>query len=130
VNDQTDSFKLRNGQRVLWGVISGLALLVVATLMVVANVGQLPAENLLLTRYTPVRHHGLAFGIKFVLAFGVAPLAVQFVAWMYRISGDSYWIFVSLAGFAALAFLAAAFLPAHVRPAEAAAALAARGPLD
>jgi len=110
--------------------LSGVALVIVAALMVVANVGQLPAENLLLTRYTPARHHGLAFGLKFVLAFGVAPLAVQFVAWVYRVSGDSYWIFTSLAGFAALAFLAAALLPAQVRRSDAAAALAARGPLD
>lgn len=110
--------------------LSGLALVVVAALMVVANVGQLPAENLLLTRYTPARHHGLAFGLKFVLAFGVAPLAVQFVAWVYRVSGDSYWIFTALAGFAALAFFAAVLLPAQVRRSELAAAVAARGPLD
>jgi len=110
--------------------MSGYALIVVAVLMVVANVGQLPAENLLLTRYTPARHHGLAFGIKFVLAFGVAPLAVQFVAWVYRVNGDSYWIFVTLAGCASLAFLAAILLPSDVKRSEAAAALAARGPLN
>ena len=43
----------------------------------VVGVIALPAENMLLARYTPESRHGLVFGIKFVLAFGAAPLAVQ-----------------------------------------------------
>jgi hypothetical protein len=72
---------------------------------------QIPSENLLLARYTPARHQGLAFGSKFILSFGVAPLGVQLVALAYGWSTDFHWLFLMLAGFAATAFLAAMLLP-------------------
>jgi len=92
--------------------LGGVPLVLVAAFMVMANVAQLPAENMLLARYTPARHHGLAFGVKFVLAFGVAPLAVQFVAFVHRNTGEFFWVFSVLAFLAACAWLAAMFLPA------------------
>jgi FSR family fosmidomycin resistance protein-like MFS transporter len=90
---------------------SGFPLLVVAALMVFTQSLQIPAENLLLARYTPARHRGLAFGAKFILSFGVAPLGVQLVALAYGWSTDFHWLFLMLAGFAATAFLAALLLP-------------------
>ena len=90
---------------------SGFPLLMVAALMVFTQSLQIPAENLLLARYTPARHRGLAFGAKFILSFGVAPLGVQLVALAYGWSTDFHWLFLMLAGFAATAFLAALLLP-------------------
>jgi MFS transporter, FSR family, fosmidomycin resistance protein len=90
---------------------SGFPLLVVAALMVFTQSLQIPSENLLLARYTPARHQGLAFGSKFILSFGVAPLGVQLVALAYGWSTDFYWLFLMLGGFAATAFLAALLLP-------------------
>lgn len=90
---------------------SGLVLLVVAMLMVSANAGALPAENMLLAQYTPANRHGLAFGAKFVLAFGAGPLAVQLVSFVQSSTGDFYWLFITLSGFAAIALVAAALLP-------------------
>jgi len=91
--------------------LGGLPLLVVATIMVMAGVGALPAENMLLARYTPQSHHGLVFGIKFVLAFGAAPLAVQLVATITGRTGDFYWVYALLAAFALVAVCAALLLP-------------------
>ncbi len=78
---------------VLWLVAqSGGALLVVAAAVaVVLNVGALPAENMLLAGATPPGRHGLAFGIKFVLAFGAAPVRDQAGRLLRRLAG---WVLV------------------------------------
>ena len=95
--------------------LGGWTLLLVVMLMVSANAGALPAENMLLARYTPPGRHGLAFGAKFVLAFGAAPLAVQLVSYIQGNTGGFYWLFISMAGLAGVALLAAIMLP---RPEE------------
>jgi MFS family permease len=91
--------------------LSGLPLVLIATFMVMSGAAQLPAENMLLARYTPARRHGLAFGLKFVLSFGAAPFAVQLVAIVSGRTGGFYWVFAALSGVALLAFATAAFLP-------------------
>jgi len=91
--------------------LGGLPLVGGAALMVVFSVGALPAENMLLARYAPARHHGLAFGVKFILTFGSAPLSLMIVSWVNRLTGDFYWLFAGLAGVIALAALAALMLP-------------------
>ena len=96
--------------------LGGLSLVVIATIMVMASVGVLPAENMLLAKYTPTHRHGLAFGLKFALGFGAAPLAVQLVAFVNGRTGGFYWVFASLAIFGTLAFLAASLLPNEKRP--------------
>jgi hypothetical protein len=93
------------------GLFSGLPLLVLATMTVMLGAGALPAENLLLNRYSPEKHRGLAFGIKYVIAFGSAPIALQLVAQMNARTGEFLWLFVSLAILAAVAAFAAVLLP-------------------
>lgn len=100
---------------VLASSLAGVPLLVTATAMVFAGNLQIPAENLLLARYTPGRHRGLAFGAKFILSFGVAPLAVQMVATFYGWGSGFQWLFVTLGGLALLAFAAALLLPSERR---------------
>jgi len=103
----------------------GLPLLATAGLMVLFSIGALPAENMLLARHAPEKHHGLAFGVKFVLAFGAAPLALFLVSTIYRATGGFYWLFVALSGVAFTCFLATLLLPGRraatavsVEPAE------------
>lgn len=91
--------------------ISGTVLAIVATLMVVANVGALPAENLLLAYYAPSGHHGLVFGLKFVIAFSAAPLAIQLIAFILERTGDFYYLFITLAIFALCSFVASLAIP-------------------
>lgn len=92
-------------------VSSGAVLLLIAVMMVSSNAGALPAENMLLAKYTPSNRHGLAFGAKFVLAFGAGPLAVQLVSYVQGYTGEFFWLFMMLSGFALIAFIAASFLP-------------------
>ena len=92
--------------------VSGSLPLVIAVMMnVVVSTAILPAENMMLARFSPEKHRSLSFGIKYVFAFGSAPLAVQFVSYVHGETGDFYWLFMALAGMAAAAFAAAVLLP-------------------
>ncbi len=102
----------------------GLPLVVLAALSVLLTTAPLPAENMLLARFTPPRHHGLAYGVKFVLAFGTAPLSILLVSKVQARTGEFFWLFLALAGFAVVATLAALLLPGEARR-RAAPALAA-----
>lgn len=93
------------------GLFTGMPLLVLATMTVLLGAGALPAENLLLNRYSPEKHRGLAFGIKYVIAFGSAPLALLLVAKMNALTGEFVWLYVSLAALASVATVAALLLP-------------------
>jgi len=83
---------------------SGLGFIGIAMLAVMMNLAQLPAENMLLARFTPERHHGLAFGVKFVLAFGAAPVAILLLSKVWAVTGDFEYLFL---GFGAMALLIA-----------------------
>ncbi len=93
----------------------GLPLILAAVLSVMMSTAVLPAENMLLARFTPQRHRNLAFGIKFVLAFGVAPLSIWFVSWTKGATGEFTLLFFVLAAFSGLGFLAAVLLPGELR---------------
>lgn len=99
---------------------SGLPLIAAAMLVVVLNASALPAENMLLARFTPERHRNLAFGVKFVLAFSTAPLALWLVSATKQHTGEFVWLFTALAALAAVAFMAATLLPGEGRAAPAA----------
>lgn len=95
----------------LMAVLLDLPLVVAAAAVVIASQVQIPAENLLLARYTPDKHRGLAFGAKFILSFGAGPLAVQLAAVFYERTGEFVLLYATLAGLSFLAFLAALLLP-------------------
>ncbi len=94
---------------------AGLPLIAVAMLTVTLSTVALPAENMLLASYTPARHHSLAFGVKFVLAFGTAPLALYVVARIQALTGEFVWLFALMAGLALSCTLAAFLLPGRWR---------------
>lgn len=94
-----------------------IMLLTAATMMVVLNSSALPSENMLLSQYTPERHQGLAFGIKFILAFGAAPLGVKLISWVREATGSFEWLILGLAAMAAVAVLVVLFLPSD-KPAK------------
>jgi hypothetical protein len=78
---------------------------------VVLSSAALPAENMLLARYTPSRHRSLAFGVKFVLAFAIANPAILLASWVEGRSGEFSQLYLILAVIAAVAAAAACFLP-------------------
>ena len=95
----------------------GMSLVAASTILIVANTGALPAETMLLAGAIPERHHGLAFGVKFVLAFGAAPVAIRLVAYVNDATGGFSLLFIILAAVGAAVVVIAAFLPKIARPA-------------
>ena len=91
--------------------LTGVPFVLAVVVMVVLNVGSLPAENSLLARYTPVRWRGSAFGAKFVLSLGVTPVAVQLVSWIQGATGGFFWLFTLLGGAGLLGVIAILRLP-------------------
>ena len=95
--------------------LSGVPLVAMALLAVMLSTGAVPAENMLLARFTPEHRRSLAFGIKFVLAFGSAPLAIWMIALINERTGEFYWLFMSLAALTAISTLTAIMLPGEWR---------------
>ncbi|MFV2093769.1 MAG: MFS transporter [Hyphomicrobiales bacterium] len=94
-----------------FALIGGVPLIGIAAASVLLAAGALPAENMLLARYTPAKHHGLAYGVKFVLAFGSAPLALVLISAIQARTGEFEWLFLILGALAGLAALVAVLLP-------------------
>ena len=80
----------------LAAAIGGFGLVGIAALTVMANVAAGPAENIMLARYAPEKHHGIAFGCKFVLAFMAAPAAIQLIVMLRELTGGVAWLFGGL----------------------------------
>lgn len=97
--------------QLLMARVGGWPLVAVATLAGFANAAVLPAENLLLARFSPARHRSLAYGLKFVVSFGTAPLAVKLVAEVEAATGGLGLLFRLLAAVAAVGATVAWFLP-------------------
>ncbi len=96
----------------LLAAILGGPVLVLATLLLAsANTASLPAENLLLARYTPPERHGVIFGVKFILAFGAAPLGIKLVGWLQTVTGEFVLLYTLMGAAAALVVGLALFLP-------------------
>lgn len=99
----------------LASAVSGAALVVVAMVMVSVNVGSLPAENSLVARYAPSNWRGLAFGLKFILAFGISGLGVKLEGVLYDQTGGFAWLFMVLGAIAAVGVAATVLLPSESR---------------
>jgi len=116
--DRYDLKRVYLAQTVLHGLLlaaaaqaGGAVLVAVLCAAVALGAGVLPAENMLLARYTPSRHYGLVFGLKFVLFFGSGPLGVLLVSSVNRQTGEFVWVFLLIAFIAALICMAALLLP-------------------
>jgi MFS transporter, FSR family, fosmidomycin resistance protein len=96
---------------ILAASLSGTALVVVAMIMVSINVGSLPAENSLVAKYAPAQWRGLAFGLKFILAFGVSGLGVYLEGGLYDLTGDFAWLYTVLALIAVVGLTSGLLLP-------------------
>lgn len=104
----------------LIATVGSAPLIALALLTVLLSAVALPAENLLLARYTPQRHRSLAYGVKFVLAFSIANPAILLASWVEGRTGEYVWLYAIMAAAAAGATLVALLLP-NRRPQAAAA---------
>ena len=90
---------------------AGLPLIAIATLMATFSGASLPAENMLLSRFSPRKHRSLAFGVKYVISFGIAPVALLLVSAVHEWTGQIGTLFIVLAGFATVVTISGLLLP-------------------
>ncbi len=109
------SFLLQSLAMAAVAYLASLPLIAMTAAIVLLSVVALPAENMMLARYTPERHHSLVYGVKFVLAFGSAPLSIMLVSHIQERTGEFVWLFLALAAMALLGTLAAFLLPGEWR---------------
>jgi len=95
---------------------SGVVLLAVALIAMMANTAFAAAENMLVARYTPFRWRALAYGAKFVLALGIGGLTVHVAGTVYDATGSFDVLYVAFALLGVIAAASAMLLP---RPAPA-----------
>ncbi len=95
--------------------LGNLPLIALSAVIVLLSVVALPAENMMLARYTPERHHSFVYGVKFVLAFGTAPISIMLVSRIQEQTGEFELLFLALAALALIATLAALLLPGEWR---------------
>ena len=93
------------------GLLAGHGLILVALVMMMVVVGEIPIQDALVTRYTAESWRARIFGIKFLLGLGASAVAAPLVAGLHGISGGFLWLFVGLGGSAALVALIAFWLP-------------------
>ncbi len=93
-------------------LLNEMPLVAAAALVMMLTSTGLPAENTLIARYCPSDWHARVYGVKFVLSLGVAALAVPMVGAIFDATGGFFWLFVVIAGFAALIVATGIFLPA------------------
>ncbi len=91
-------------------------LVIAAFVVVSANAGALAAENMLLSSAASAKRQGLVFGLKFVIAFGAAPLAIELVASIQRLTGDLGNLFLLLSAAAAAVAVLLIALPGERAP--------------
>ncbi len=100
-----------------------LPLMLIAIVFVFLNVGALPISEGVVARYTPVDWRATIYGAKFVIALGVASLAVPMVALIHERTGDFALLFTILGTMALVVAAAALFLPSERRAPAVAASL-------
>jgi len=99
----------------LAGMVGGGVLVGVAVVMVSLSASCLPAENILIARYTPVHRRGLVFGMKFVLGLGFSSIGIFLEGRLFDATGNFQAMFFVLATLAGVGTLAIMLLPSERR---------------
>ncbi len=91
--------------------MTGYSIVILCILAAVFNASVLPTENLLLSKFTPQKYHGVVYGIKFILAFGSGPISVFLISEIYSITLEFTYLFIINAMMMALVSIFILFLP-------------------
>lgn len=93
-----------------------LSVVAFAALSVMINVAGIPAEAMMVYRFTPERYRGLVFGVKFVLSFLAGPVAILLISLARELTGEFVWLFAGIAVATGLVALLLLALPAAETP--------------
>ena len=75
--------------------LSNYFLIIISLFIVAFNSSILPAENLLLAYFSPQKHQSLVYGIKFIVSFAIAPIALFLISTSYETSKEFSYLYLS-----------------------------------
>jgi MFS family permease len=105
--------------------LDGVALLVVALLMMMAIFGQIPLNDGIVGRYVADEYRARVLSVRYVVSLGVASVAVPMISVLHRTEGGFRNVFLVLAVLASAVFASALFFPSRERFTRARSAAAA-----
>ncbi len=102
------------GQGVLLLLIVSLSnywLIAISLAIVAFNSSILPAENLLLAKFSPEKYQSLVYGIKFIVSFTVGPIALIMISRSYDLTGEFGVLYLAFGFVMIIMFLIVLTLP-------------------
>ena len=75
--------------------LSNYFLIIISLFIVAFNSSILPAENLLLAHFSPQKHQSLVYGIKFIVSFAIAPIALFLISTSYEATKEFSYLYLS-----------------------------------
>ena len=75
--------------------LSNYFLIIISLFIVAFNSSILPAENLLLAYFSPQKHQSLVYGIKFIVSFAIAPIALFLISTSYEATKEFSYLYLS-----------------------------------
>ena len=75
--------------------LSNYFLIIISLFIVAFNSSILPAENLLLAYFSPQKHQSLVYGIKFIVSFAIAPMALFLISTSYEVTKEFSYLYLS-----------------------------------
>ncbi len=91
--------------------LSNYWLIAISLVIVAFNSSILPAENLLLAKFSPEKYQSLVYGIKFIVSFTVGPIALIMISRSYDLTGEFGVLYLAFGFVMIIMFLIVLTLP-------------------
>ena len=91
--------------------LSNYWLIAISLAIVAFNSSILPAENLLLAKFSPEKYQSLVYGIKFIVSFTVGPIALIMISRSYDLTGEFGLLYLAFGFVMIIMFLIVLTLP-------------------
>ena len=91
--------------------LSNYWLIAISLAIVAFNSSILPAENLLLAKFSPEKYQSLVYGIKFIVSFTVGPIALIMISRSYDLTGEFGALYLAFGFVMIIMFLIVLTLP-------------------
>ena len=91
--------------------LSNYWLIAISLAIVAFNSSILPAENLLLAKFSPEKYQSLVYGIKFIVSFTVGPIALIMISSSYDLTGEFGVLYLAFGFVMIIMFLIVLTLP-------------------
>ena len=91
--------------------LGGITLAILVGILTMSGTSILPSENIILSKFASKENQGLTFGIKFLVSFCAAPIAVFLITFIREMTGQFNNLIIFLSILSLFACIAILFLP-------------------